>query len=130
MKQPSYNFSIYQGADEVFPLAFYTGEGNNETPVDLSGCSFIMTLRQAFNKPIVDILTTENERILVGVIDDGEFVESNVSPNAITVNFPHEVTTQFVFPSAVYDLFKINPDESRELLLQGTISIDKSVCYG
>ena len=130
MKRPSYNFSVYQGADEVFPFAFYTEENSVETPVNLKDCTFLMTLRQSYNKPVVDMLSSENGRILVGTISDGSFEISSESPNAIAINFPHEVTIEYVFPSAIYDLFKINSNGDRELLLQGTIDIDKSVCYG
>ena len=59
MKYPLYNFSIYQGADEVVPFSFYTGGTDNKTPKDLSECTFIMTLKQNHNKPVVDILTSE-----------------------------------------------------------------------
>ena len=130
MKQPLYNFEIYQGADEQFPFAFYTDNNGDEVPVDLSSCSFIMTLRQALNKPIVDILTSDNGRIDIGTVTDNEFVITETRPNAIRLNFPHDVTTSFVFPSAVYDLFKIASNGTRELLLQGTVTVNKSVCYG
>lgn len=131
MKQPLYNFSIYQGADESFPFSFYTGEEDAETPVDLTGCTFVMTLRQSHNKPIVDSLTSENKRINVGIINsDGAFESTEVAPNTICIEFPHDVTTNFVFPSAVYDLFKIAEDGTRELLIQGTITVERSVSYG
>ena len=73
MKRPSYNFSVYQGADEMFPFAFYTEENSVETPVNLKDCTFLMTLRQSYNKPVVDILSSENGRILVGIINNGSF---------------------------------------------------------
>lgn len=130
MKQPFYNFGIYQGADESFPFAFFTEENDIETSVDFSGCSFVMMLRQSHNKPVVDILTSDNKRILVGTVVDGLFQETYKSPNAILLKFPHDITSTFVFPSAIYDLFKINSEGTRELLLQGTISVEKSVCYG
>lgn len=126
----TYNFQIYQGADEQFPFAFYTDNNGNETSVNLSSCSFIMTLRQSFNKPIVDILTSDNGRIDIGTVTDDEFIITETNPNAIRLNFPHDVTTSFVFPSAVYDLFKIAKNGTRELLLQGTVTVNKSVCYG
>ena len=129
MKRAVYNFSVYQGADEEFPFTFYTETDGIETPINLSDCSFIMTLRQSYNKPIVDVLTSDNGRIALGIVNDG-FIETDDNPNAISVKFPHEITSQFVFPSTVYDLFKISSNGHRELLLQGTIDIDKSVSYG
>lgn len=127
MKHPLYNFSIYQGADEIVPFSFYTGSVDEKIPKDLSECTFIMTLKQSHNKPVVDILTTENKRIELGKIigdDEKEYY------NTLYLKFPNEVTTSFVFPSAIYDLFKIAADGTREILLQGTIEIEKSVSYG
>lgn len=127
MKHPLYNFSIYQGTDEIIPFSFYTGTLDDKTPKDLSGCTFIMTLKQAHNKPVVDVLTSENNRIELSksVGDDG--VEYS---NTLYLKFPNTVTTSFIFPSAIYDLFKIDVNGAREVLLQGTIEIEKSVSYG
>lgn len=127
MKHPLYNFSIYQGADEIIPFSFYTGTLDDKTPKDLSGCTFIMTLKQAHNKPVVDVLTSENNRIELSksVGDDGEEYF-----NTLYLKFPNTVTTSFIFPSVIYDLFKIDVTGAREVLLQGTIEIEKSVSYG
>lgn len=130
MRYPVYNFSVYQGADEEFPFTFYSELDGVESPIDLSSCSFIMTLRQAYNKPVMDVLTSDNKRILIGTIIDGVFTETNNNANTALIKFPHEVTINFTFPSAVYDLFKINTEDNRELLLQGAITINKSVSYG
>jgi hypothetical protein len=127
MKHPLYNFSIYQGADEVVPFSFYTGSVDDKTPKDLSGCTFIMTLKQGHNKPVVDVLTSENNRIeLSKTVGD----DNTDCYNTLHLKFPNEVTTSFIFPSAIYDLFKIAADGTREILLQGTIEIEKSVSYG
>ena len=127
MKHPLYNFSIYQGADEVVPFSFYTGSIDDKTPKDLSGCTFIMTLKQNHNKPIVDVLTSENNRI---ELDKTMGDDNKEYYNTLYLKFPNEVTTSFIFPSAIYDLFKIAADGTREILLQGTIEIEKSVSYG
>lgn len=130
MKHPVYSFNIYQGADEEFPFTFCIENDGVEIPVNFSGCSFIMTLRQSLNKPVIDVLTSDNGRISLGVINDNTFTQTDINPNTILVKFPHELTSQFVFPTAIYDLFKIDSSGYREVLLQGTITIDKSVCYG
>lgn len=127
MKHPLYNFSIYQGADEVVPFSFYTGSVDNKIPKDLSGCTFIMTLKQSHSKPVVDILTSENNRIELGKTTGNDNKDCY---NTLYLKFPNEVTTSFIFPSAIYDLFKIAADGTREILLQGTIEIEKSVSYG
>ena len=127
MKHPLYNFSIYQGADEIIPFSFYTGTLDDKTPKDLSGCTFIMTLKQAHNKPVVDVLTSENNRIELSKSTGDDGVEYS---NTLYLKFPNTVTTSFIFPSAIYDLFKIDVNGAREVLLQGTIEIEKSVSYG
>ena len=127
MKHPLYNFSIYQGADEIIPFSFYTGTLDNKIPKDLSGCTFIMTLKQAHNKPVVDVLTSENNRIELSKSTGDDGVEYF---NTLHLKFPNTVTTSFIFPSVIYDLFKIDVNGAREVLLQGTIEIEKSVSYG
>jgi hypothetical protein len=86
-----------------------------------------MTLKQNHNKPVVDVLTSENNRI---ELDKTVGDDNKEYYNTLYLKFPNKVTTQFVFPSVIYDLFKIAADGTREILLQGTIEIEKSVSYG
>ena len=86
-----------------------------------------MTIKSSFNNDIIDQLTIENSRIKLGIINSSnEFEESNNSPYAIEIYFPHDITKNFNIPNMVYDLFKIN-DNNYELLLYGNISIIQGV---
>ena len=79
------------------------------------------------NDNIIDQLTTENNRIKLGILNSSnEFEESTNNPYAIEVYFPHSITKKFNIPNMIYDLFKIN-DNNYELLLYGNISIIQGV---
>ena len=58
------------------------------------------------------------------------YIPQNTPTAVENSDAPNTVTTSFIFPSAIYDLFKIDVTGAREVLLQGTIEIEKSVSYG
>lgn len=130
MQYPVFNFQLYQGADEFIPIAFYSDTEDAQIPFIITNNDFIMTLKTDKSSEVLDQLTVANGRIKLGIVRDNLFEEANEQAFAIKLHFPHEVTTNLQYPAVVYDLFRINTDGIRELMLQGKITIEKSVSYG
>ena len=128
-KYATYNFELYQGADEIYPVAFYNTDKNSKTPMEFTdACEYKMTVEDAAGV-FYDELSYSNGRIKLGVVEDSEFIETIEGANALLLLFPHEVTEKFTLPALVYDLFQIMPDDTRNILLHGKIVMRKSVTY-
>lgn len=133
MRYPVYNFDIYQGADEFIPIAFYHDNEGKRNPYTITANSFLMTVKVDKSSEILDQLSsdkTADGRIKIGIINENVFEEKTEAPFAIQVFFPHEVTSSFQYPTLVYDLFKIDKNGIREIMLHGKITVEKSVSYG
>ena len=129
MEYALYNFKIYQGVDKYIPFVFYSLNNEEKIYDDFTGSSIFMTVKSSFNNDIIDQLTIDNSRIKLGVINESnEFEESNNSPYAIEIYFPHDITKNFNIPNMVYDLFRII-NNNYELLLHGQINIIQGTNY-
>lgn len=127
MEYALYNFKIYQGVDKYIPFIFYSLNNDQKVYDNFTGTNIVMTIKSSYNDNIIDQLTTENNRIKLGILNSSnEFEESTNNPYAIEIYFPHSITKNFNIPNMVYDLFKIN-DNNYELLLYGNISIIQGV---
>lgn len=134
MKIPQCNLELYQGNDDIFVLNVedVDNEGN-KTPSNLSGYTFILKVRESPSKPVVLELSSENGYISCGTIDiNGNFTEASngVVPYAIQLHFPHEGTEKLIASRYEYDLFGINLDGIREVLLKGELKVVRSIVYG
>lgn len=127
MEYALYNFKIYQGVDKYIPFVFYSLNNEEKIYDDFTGSNIIMTIKPSYNDDIIDQLTIENGRIKLGIINESnEFEESNNSPYAIEVYFPHDITKDFSIPNMVYDLFR-KIENTYELLIHGNINIIQGV---
>ena len=127
MEYALYNFKIYQGVDKYIPFVFYSLNNDQKIYDNFTGTNIVMTIKSSYNDNIIDQLTTENNRIKLGILNSSnEFEESTNNPYAIEIHFPHSITKNFNIPNMVYDLFKIN-DNNYELLLYGNINIIQGV---
>lgn len=127
MEYALYNFKIYQGVDKYIPFIFYSLNNEEKVYDDFTGSNIVMTIKSSFNDDIIDQLTTDNGRIKLGIINESnEFEESNNSPYAIEVYFPHDITKDFNIPNMVYDLFR-KIENTYELLIHGNINIIQGV---
>jgi hypothetical protein len=135
-----YDFSVYKGVDKNLPLTFVQDDGSGcccepseKTAVNLIRTGAVMTIRDSVFTAICDSLSTENGRIKVGYFVAGEFKEataSDESADTLMLVFPHDVTEKYAFRKAVYDLILIaGEDETRQVLLTGTVSLLKGVTY-
>ena len=127
MEYALYNFKIYQGVDKYIPFIFYSLNNEEKVYDDFTGSSIVMTIKSSFNNDIIDQLSIDNGRIKLGIINESnEFEESNNSPYAIEVYFPHDITKDFNIPNMVYDLFR-KIENTYELLIHGNINIIQGV---
>lgn len=121
---PTYDFCLWRGEDKELFFAFsYTDENGTRQPMMLDGCRFEMTLGLKHPKKVLDRLTSESGRLVPGVLEDGVFTFANKGATALQVLFPHKVTAPLKEADAVYELFKIDPEGRREMLLAGKVAI-------
>ena len=124
-----YNFKIYKGEDLEIPINFSTVENGINVPLDITSAQIKMTVRDYVTNNVVDELSTENGRIVKGQIVDGGFVLSPGHESAILIDFGHEITESITYKQAVYDIFRVDPDAEREVLLVGRITVERGVTY-
>lgn len=90
----------------------------NGKELDFNGYSFIMELRPYIgSKRLFDTMSTENGRITV---DFGKVI----------LKFPAEITAEYTFDSAVYDLIAVSEDGLRYRIAEGQIEFYPGVTYG
>lgn len=129
MEYALYNFKIYKGIDKYIPFIFYSLNNEEKVYENFTNSNFLLTVKDSYNGDVVDILTNENNRIKLGIINESNTFEESVnSPYALEVYFPHEVTKKLDIPLLVYDLFRI-VDDKHEVLLHGNIKIIQGVSY-
>lgn len=127
---PKYDFCLYKGEDkELFFTFSYQSDDGGTIPMKLDGCSFEMTIALKASKQKIDKLTSDNGRLVTGVIDEGVFTPTSSNSLVLRANFPHEVTEKFSESKAEFDLLKIDPTGCREVLLTGNITIHGGVSY-
>lgn len=128
-KYATYNFELYQGADEIFPVSFFSTEGSEKTAIVLDDTSeYIMTIQDDAGI-IHDTLTYSDKRIQLGIMSNNEFVEETENANTLLLTFPHQITEKLILPRYKYDLFQVHLDNTRSILLHGKIIMYKSVSY-
>lgn len=133
-----YNFRLYQGATETPTIAFYShyeevtetdSDGNetttiNKTPINITDYSIEMTLKTSLGKKPVDYLSTDNGRIKkLNQLDDKPV------NNVIEIQFPADVTSTYQYPELIYDIYAIDNDKNKVVLLYGKITIIKGVSH-
>ena len=121
---PTYDFCLWRGEDKELFFAFsYTQDDGAKLPMELDGCRFEMTLALKHTRKVLDRLTSEAGRLVPGVLEDGVFTASSTGATVLQALFPHEVTAQMEEADAVYELFRIDPEGKREMLLAGKVTM-------
>src|SRR4051794_10079454 len=119
MPATKYNLNWEQGTTATLSL---TWEDEEENPIDLSGWTARMQVRQKVDSEVVLAeFTTDNG------------IEINGPEGEVTVSAPVEVTNTWEWPgngpikSAVYDLVLIDPSGEAIRLLEGKVKLSGSV---
>ncbi|ADU36235.1 hypothetical protein [Variovorax paradoxus] len=110
------NLRIDQGATFNQLATWRTGKRPG-VPVDLTGCTARMQIREKLAAPSVLVdLTTENGGILLGG-----------STGAITMRIEAAVTAAYAWRSGIYDLEIIFADDTVRRLMHGSVSVSPEV---
>lgn len=108
------NFVIEQGATFDITMTYYTDE-SEQTPVDLTGYSARMTIKEKVEGTTILELTSDAGEIVLG--DDAGTIQILVAAS---------VTANLDFEYGVYDL-ELVTGSTVERLLQGQVTLSKNV---
>lgn len=125
---PTYDFCVWRGEDkEIFFSFKYTDDSNAKTPLILDRLDFSMTVGKKYPKKEFDRLTTQNGRLVAGVLDGGEFLHVDKDATVLRATFTHEATWKYPEGEVQYELIKIDPEGKREAMLSGKIEVHGGV---
>ena len=118
---PKLKLTIEQGA--TFRKVLTWKVGDPPEPVDLTGCSARMHIREDVESPDpLLVLSTENGRIHLGETE-----------GTVALYLPPTVTSTITWSSAVYDLEVVlpaSPEPDVRRLVHGTITVTSEVTRG
>lgn len=127
---PTYDFCVWRGEDKEYFFSFkYTDIDGTKTPLVLDGLDFSMTIGMKYPKKEFDKLTTQNGRLVIGILEEGEFVPTDKGSSVLRAEFTHEATRKYPEGEIQYDLIKIDSEGKREAMLSGTIEVHSGVSY-
>lgn len=116
MQPATIDLTIYQGS--TFSQAFQWKTGNPPTPVNLTGYTARMQIREKLTSPTPIItLTTENGGIVITDAENGSF----------SLEISATDTAALSFKSAVYDLEFISPSGFVRRLFEGGVTLSPEV---
>lgn len=101
----------------------------------MSGLDFLVNVRDWRTNETIAQLSSDAEEILLGNLDDLEFVqleEDEEEATALLVIFSHDVTEKITGSRAVFELFAISRSEkgeTRQCLMAGEIKVLQGVDY-
>ena len=110
--QPAHiDLDVYKGSTFVKIIQWKTG--TPPVAVNLTGCTARMQIRKAVNDEVVlDTLTTENSKLVIHEPLNGKF----------KIVIPADVSSAYLFTSAVYDLELIFLDGTVTRVIQGCLT--------
>lgn len=116
MQPASIDLTIYQGS--TFSQTFQWKTGNPSTPVDLTGYTARMQIRERIISPTAIIsLTTENGGIVFTDSVNGQF----------KIEMSAETTASFSFKNGVYDIEFVSPSGFVRRLFEGSVTLSPEV---
>lgn len=105
-----YGIIFDKGADFDLYLVFENGEG---VVVDMAGSSIVMQVRDGYDGPLIDELSTENGRVAFADVQGRK---------GLHLSFPAAVSAAWQAGRFVYDILRIEADGSRARLLEGPLT--------
>ena len=124
-----YNFTIEQGATVDFEIQYKDSAG---TPIDLSGYSADMILRESAGASSIQALTSSIGDTYAKASGSaflslsGSNTTTPLSSGSIGVYIGHAVTDSFTFGTAVYDI-ELTKGQARTRLIQGKVKLSKDI---
>ena len=111
------NLYIDQGASYIEQFVWKTGTQVSSTPIDLTGCTARMQIRESIDSPDVLLeLSTLNGGITLGTTD-----------GLVTISIPFEDTAAMTFHKGRYDLELTKPDGTVRRLMKGSVHVSFEV---
>jgi len=112
-----FDIVLDQGSDYRIPFEF---RDHDDQLIDWGGYEFQMQIRKtSYAAPVVDELTSENERIVVEL--------DKRRRQLVTLKFPAEVTAQIPAAKYVYDLEAVSSSGLVKRLLEGAFILKGEV---
>lgn len=116
MKPATLDLTVYKGSTFVQAVQWKTGA--TPTPVDLTGCSIRMQIRERVTTATtIDDLTTQNSRIVITDAVQGKF----------EIRIPANTSSAYTVNSGVYDVEVVMTDGSPYRILEGSVSFSPEV---
>ena len=132
-----YRFELVRGEDRSIPISFfyrYPGTRKQEA-VNLNGLDFFVNVKDWRTNELIAQLSSDNEEILLGNLEDLDFVQiedEDEDATALLVIFSHDITETFPGSRVVFELFAVSRSktkESRQCLMVGEIKVMTGVDY-
>lgn len=134
----NYSFELVKGEDRSIPISFfykYPQSRRHET-VKLAGLDFVCVVRDWITKKELARLSTDDQSIVLGNLDDLEFIQAESEEEettAMLLIFSHDITEKFDCRKAVFELFAVSrseQSETRQCLMIGEIKMMQGCSYG
>lgn len=118
MQPATVNITLYKGSTYSKDIQWMSGDP--ATAVNLTGCTARMQVRRsASDTNVLDELTTQNGRLQITLPLEGK----------IRINFPANVSTNYNFTTALYDLEVVFGGSEANVyrIIQGTITTNPEI---
>ena len=132
-----YRFELVRGEDRSIPISFFYKypHSRNQEAVNLNGLDFFVNVKDWRTNEVIAQLSSDNEEILSGNLEDLDFVQledEDEDATALLVIFSHDITEKFPGSRVVFELFAVSRSEtkeSRQCLMVGEIKVMQGVDY-
>lgn len=107
------NFKVNQGATFYAEIQYLN---EDETPIDLQGCTARMQVRDSKGgRKVICTITSEN----------GIVIDSTTATLGITIS--PQFTKKFYYPKSAYDIILTDTNNNQIRILEGYLSLSRSV---
>ena len=132
-----YRFELVRGEDRSIPISFFYSypHSRKQEAVNLSGLDFFVNVKDWRTNDVIAQLSSDNEDIVLGNLDDLEFIQiedDEEDATAVLVIFSHDLTEKFPGNRVVFEFFAVSRSdatESRQCLMVGEIKVMQGVDY-
>jgi len=107
------NFQVDQGATFSFQIEYLDSSDN---PINLTGSTAKMQIRD-----------TKGGKQLVATLNTPSSNGIDINGNVITVTIPAASTNKLIFPKSAYDILVTDTNGNKIRLLEGFLTLDRSV---
>ena len=131
MAAGKFSFTVEQGTTTIFEIQYQDGTGS---PIDLSGHNARMQIKSGFGGDTILSMSSSlangesyskaSNKAFLSM--SGSSFSTAVDQGKIGIYIGHEITDDFTFNEAVYDL-EINDGTDKTRILQGNVRLSREV---